>query len=317
MANCVRQGPVSSNPSKRLMKLTHTQAILAMCDVQILTGIGILVSGYADLKCGISAYHFLLIGSVAWFSNLTHTAGLTVLRQYLHQRLLEKWVRLSFMIALALMLLTAMGPAVFFNWTASTQADDGGSAGLPGSYAICFFDTRLAIEWHYAVTNKRVENSPNFQSVLMSMLLIVFSLGSRTIKLLSSLSGMATRVRKSCSDNNKARILRLYMIRSSRSGWRPRHKPEHVPLWIWRSTLFAQMTFFLLFRIYTDLLASSLSDVSSLFLLLLEKGKQVPRCKNQTGVQTNSAPGLLGNSISHLGYHQDLSRQEIGSCRRE
>lgn len=127
-----------------------------MCDVRIVTGLGILVSGYADLTNGISAYHFLLVGLVAWFSNVTHIAGLTVLRQYLHSRPCEKWFRLTLMILLSIVLLTAMCPTMFFNWAAwIDQIPDESdyylqsTAASPGSYAICFFSPQRAIQWHH------------------------------------------------------------------------------------------------------------------------------------------------------------------------
>ncbi|GAB1314746.1 hypothetical protein MFIFM68171_04956 [Madurella fahalii] len=230
------------------------KAILAMCDVQIVTGIGILVSGYADLKCGISAYHFLLVGRVAWFSNLTHVAGLTVLRQYLHRRPFEKWIRLFLMVALSLMLLTAMGPTLFFNWAVPNYRYEG-SAGQPGSYAICFFNTKRAIEWHYAVSDAGVEASSSFQSVLMSMLLLVFNLASRTIKLQSSLSSAVTRARKHVSYKHKAYICRVYGI--TPIGTRSVIRRMSLA----RNMFFSQMASLLVVHIYTDLLVSTLSDV--------------------------------------------------------
>ncbi|TPX10114.1 uncharacterized protein E0L32_001311 [Thyridium curvatum] len=69
-------------------------SILGMCDIQIVTGLGILISGFADLWNGISAYHFQLVSQVAWFSSLTHICGLTILRRYFHSRPIEKWCRL-------------------------------------------------------------------------------------------------------------------------------------------------------------------------------------------------------------------------------
>ncbi|KAH8667139.1 hypothetical protein BGZ61DRAFT_558522 [Ilyonectria robusta] len=109
----------------------HSMSIVAMCDIQILTGLGILISAYANLCKGISAYHFLVIGHVAWFSNLTHIAGLTVLRRYLFLHPVEKWVRLFLMITLTIMLLVAMGPTVFFDWA---QTD--GFSSTPGTDAV-------------------------------------------------------------------------------------------------------------------------------------------------------------------------------------
>jgi len=70
-----------------------------MCDVQLLTGLGILVSAFSQLKHGLSAYHFLITGLLARFAHLNHVAGLSVLRSYLHHRSKEKGIRLLFMFA--------------------------------------------------------------------------------------------------------------------------------------------------------------------------------------------------------------------------
>ncbi|KAK0651014.1 hypothetical protein B0T16DRAFT_489112 [Cercophora newfieldiana] len=248
------------------LQAAFNKAILAMCDIQIVTGLGILVSGYADLKSGISAYHFLLVGLVAWFSNLTHIAGLTVLRHYLHRRPSQKWIRLSLMIILSVMLLTAMGPTVFFNWPvweslSETAGEEEkrfqGSAGLPGSYAICFFNARRAIQWHYSDTEVKLEASPSFQSVLISMLLLVFSLASRTIKLQSTLSSAVKKTRGYFSNRYKAYIRRCFCIEPSFR----RRKPRSRSTQFMRTIFCTQMTNLLVIRIYTDLLVSTLSDI--------------------------------------------------------
>lgn len=223
-----------------------------MCDVQILTGLGILISGYADLRCGISAYHFLLIGSVAWFSNLTHVAGLTVLRRYLSQRSTEKRIRQFFMVVLSLMLLAAMGPTIFFDW--AHKAYYNLSVSFPGSHAICFFDTARLIEWHFAITGWGVQKSRTFQSAVVSMLLIFFNLSSRMIKLEPTLSRTVKKARKQLSDRYKAHTVSLYGQRTT-----PRIKAR----WIWEVMTKTQITNLIVARIYTDLLTSTLSDVSS------------------------------------------------------
>lgn len=56
-----------------------------MSDLQILTGISILISGYAQLECGLSCYHWQVLVYLAWFSSLTHLSCLTLLRNYLCQ----------------------------------------------------------------------------------------------------------------------------------------------------------------------------------------------------------------------------------------
>ncbi|KAK3998185.1 hypothetical protein QBC44DRAFT_363714 [Cladorrhinum sp. PSN332] len=69
-------------------------AILSMRDIQILTGLGILLSRYIGLSCYVSAYHWQLVVDLAWLSNLTHVACITVLRGYLHHHPQERKFRL-------------------------------------------------------------------------------------------------------------------------------------------------------------------------------------------------------------------------------
>lgn len=110
-----------------------------MCDAQLLTGIGILLSGYLALSCFISAYHWQLIVYLAWFSNLTHMACLIAMRSYLHQKQSERNWRLALMTLLWLGLVPAIIPTVFFNW-----ANEEPTSALPASNARCFFDTHIA-----------------------------------------------------------------------------------------------------------------------------------------------------------------------------
>ncbi|KAK9847366.1 hypothetical protein MYU51_019519 [Penicillium brevicompactum] len=70
------------------------KCILSMSDVQIITGISIIVSGAAQLKCGISTHQWQVLVYLAWFSSLTHLSCLTLLRNYLHQRPAERIWRL-------------------------------------------------------------------------------------------------------------------------------------------------------------------------------------------------------------------------------
>ncbi|KAJ3539856.1 hypothetical protein NM208_g5315 [Fusarium decemcellulare] len=214
-------------------------SVLSMCDVQIVTGLGILISGYSDLPKGISAYHFLLVTHVAWFSNLTHICGLTVLRRYLHSRPAEKWGRLFCMALLSAMLLGAMAPTLFFNWA---HADEG-TASLAGSDAICFYNRSRSTDWHkeshsdhttsypdrnasYAGRNisypyqdafdtdprKALQESTAFQSGILSILLLVFSLASRMIKLQDTLTNGIRDGRKWCSDRFTNVVNRVYWL---------------------------------------------------------------------------------------------------------
>ena len=87
-----------------------------MSDLQLLTGLGILISGYSELRCYVSAYHWKLIVYLAWSSHVTHIACLTAMRSYLHRHKWERLWRLSLMGVTCVMLISAIVPTAFFNW---------------------------------------------------------------------------------------------------------------------------------------------------------------------------------------------------------
>lgn len=107
-----------------------------MSDLQILTGLSIMISGFAQLHCGISCYHWQLLTYLAWFSSLTHMACLTFLRQYLYMHQSQRAWRLLAMGILVIMLFVALIPSGAYNWStrgSSNDADPG-----PADYAICY-----------------------------------------------------------------------------------------------------------------------------------------------------------------------------------
>ncbi|KAG5660179.1 hypothetical protein KAF25_003701 [Fusarium avenaceum] len=227
-------------------------SILGMCDVQFVTGIGILISGFIDLRKGISAYHFYLITHVAWFSNLTHICGLAVLRKYLHSRPIEKVIRLWCMATLAILLLIAMGPTLFFNWA---YIDPEGSASLPGTDAICFYNPSRSASWFLLSKNdgSGLAKTTAFQSGLTSILLLFLNFTSRMIKFQKPLSDSLKALRRLLCGNLFKSICLLQRRRSQTTGLRS--------LFNRRMMLYNLISLLLVLTLYLDLLLSSLWDM--------------------------------------------------------
>ena len=110
--------------------LTPRKCILAMSDLQIVTGFSILISGFARLQCGLAAYEWLFIVSLALFSCLTHLSCLIVLRNHLYDRALERLWRLLAMGALATLLVVGLLSMGNMWWDEEMFL-------TPGDYAIC------------------------------------------------------------------------------------------------------------------------------------------------------------------------------------
>lgn len=106
-------------------------AVLAFSDLQVVTGIAILISGYTQLRCGLPAYHWQLVVDLAWFSAITHLTTLTCLRRYFQFRPAPRILRLMGMGVTAVMLTIALGSTGYWNnWESQLKL------GYP---AQCFF----------------------------------------------------------------------------------------------------------------------------------------------------------------------------------
>jgi hypothetical protein len=106
--------------------------MLIMSDLQLLTGLAIMVSGFTQLRCDISMYHWQKIVHTAWFACVTHFCCLTFLRDHLlHNRSTQLW-RVPGMVVLTTMIiyaLTTLSQYVRESWPTSVADED---------YAICY-----------------------------------------------------------------------------------------------------------------------------------------------------------------------------------
>jgi hypothetical protein len=191
-----------------------------MCDAQIITGLGIMTSGYVLLLQGsLSAYHWQIIIYLAWFSNLTHQAALLFLRGYLRKHPRERLWRFCLMTVLVVMMVVALVPTVFFNWNEPQCFSTSGyylsedamtclncsSAAYPAAPARCFYDYATTINLRdtpslcqrspYASSQPDIEpvdlaGSTALQSAIVSIVVLVLSYTLRAIRLFEVLSSI-------------------------------------------------------------------------------------------------------------------------------
>ncbi|OQE32791.1 hypothetical protein PENFLA_c001G03716 [Penicillium flavigenum] len=100
-----------------------TECILAMSDLQIVTGLSILISGYTQLPQGLSSFHWMVIVDLAWFSSLTHLACLTLLRNHLYNHSIQRIWRLLCMAVLVVLLTVALSFTGGYDWTSLRRSD--------------------------------------------------------------------------------------------------------------------------------------------------------------------------------------------------
>jgi len=173
------------------------QCVLTLSDLQILTGLSILISGYAQLHCGLSVYHWQILVYLTWFSSLTHLSCLTFLRNHLYNHPGERLWRLVGMGALVVMLIVALLPTGNYN----SNSD-------PAGYAICSFRQLGMIEQQ---TGSSFSDDPvlAYASMIVSVLLVGLGFVSRIVRLHRSLTiGLVVASRRYLSERGR-RFLRL------------------------------------------------------------------------------------------------------------
>ena len=92
--------------SERLTKWASVlrSAVLTFSDLQIISSLSLLITGFSQFGCGFDFYHWQITVDLAWFSSITHLTTLTCLRRHFQQRLALKLSRMICMIIVAVML---------------------------------------------------------------------------------------------------------------------------------------------------------------------------------------------------------------------
>lgn len=157
-----------------------------MSDIQILTGLSILTSGYTQLHCGLSVYHWQILVYLTWFCSLTHLSCLTFLRTHLHNHPGERWWRLLAMGLLVAMLIAALLPTGNY-----------GARNDPANYAICSFGKLAPARGASGSTRAGNDAELDYAAMIISVLLMGLGYVSRIVRLHPALSvGVAGGARR-------------------------------------------------------------------------------------------------------------------------
>jgi hypothetical protein len=203
-----------------------------MSDLQILTGLSILISGYGQMRCGISRYHWTILVYLAWFSSLTHFGCLSFLRNYLFNHPGERAWRLLLMTAIVIILMFALVPTGL-----ATNLKD-------GSPIICAFKYAQSADHQEA----------RFVNMVLSIFFLAIGLLIRFFKLYRGLTtSVTTSIRNPVGKG-------VVSFLSRRHSW---SKPHDSPLG-WKRLLVYRplLAIYLLFKVFIDFYVSMLGEVS-------------------------------------------------------
>ena len=209
-----------------------------MSDVQILTGISILVSAYYQLsQRKINIYNWVVATDLAWFSTLTHLACLTALRKHLITRKAERVWRL---IAMALILVALC---------AGVYAHQSQTPIYPGRPANCFFKWDNNDPWPDEIRKPLFDRLPTIASIIMLISGFVF----RVVRLHKQLTAdIIRKPRDSLSRWSQERLRQLFEKRVL----------GRSPTCLWRTLVYRpSLAMFLAVRIISDSLTSMFFEV--------------------------------------------------------
>ncbi|KAL8776010.1 MAG: hypothetical protein Q9194_003437 [Teloschistes cf. exilis] len=132
------------------------QAILTYADLQIATGVGILVAACSTIR-SLSLYHLQVAIYLAWMSSNTHLTAVSLLQVDFREnsnKSIVRRLRLGGMVFLGVFLLVALVPTTSYNWLSIITESKGrgyvigqshsttlSPAGIP---ARCFWDPRYS-----------------------------------------------------------------------------------------------------------------------------------------------------------------------------
>jgi hypothetical protein len=215
-----------------------------MSDFQLITGLAIMVSGFAQLRCGISVYHWQRLIYLAWFACITHLCCLSFLREYLRQNKISQLWRVPAMISLVIMLIYALATTSQYdrsNWSSGSPKEV-----LPQDPAICHLDASLSF-------NINSEYTAAIQRIVISMIFLGLNMVIRIQRLYRPPTAVALKVRAWVSHRARNLLKRCYRRCSSNSlaAWTE-------AILIYRPLL----ALFLTIRLSVDVLTSKALDVS-------------------------------------------------------
>lgn len=97
-------------------KITE-ETILAICDQQLITGLGVLTAGYVQVfYYDLSAYYWNSVVYLAWISSTTHLVTISMIRDKLNASKVLRNIRLCVMLCILAMLVAALVPTMNDLW---------------------------------------------------------------------------------------------------------------------------------------------------------------------------------------------------------
>lgn len=232
----LRERVITYSPSRRF-EVAMEKSVLILSDAQLVTGLAILISGYSQLNCGITAYHWQIMVFIAWFSSFTYLSSMTFLIGYFQTNNSMRMIRICFMFILASLLITALLPTGSDNWLDLTGA---GGDFYPSLSALCYFKQLTKDSYSHG--------GPRIWSMVFSVLVVSISYIHSGIRLFDPTSELTRKYLRAWPGHHIKRLLHFLERRSRKQGF-------------WKVPYLLVFAFFTSARVSCDLVASMLVEI--------------------------------------------------------
>jgi len=272
-----------------------------MNDLQIVSGLAILISGYYAITTGALIYHWKMIIQIAWFSTITHLGGLSCLRSHLYQNKIKRSLRLIFSLSLAIMLIVAL---------ISTAPS---SPYFDTRPAVCLFEDPdlfrdLSSGWDTKNAHKNASNhdpNRNAADASFTILMLIYNVTLRIIKLhRKALRTGSLWVRKKLTHVVKETLVESAPVRFIIN-------PKRLPrLQMFLYIMFVQrfIAAFILFDVYWLMATSAVGEVRN----------NLPMCRSLDTLRSKAnhrSTDLLAVGYCILRYLQTVPDEKTRVCR--
>ncbi|KAF2019817.1 hypothetical protein BU24DRAFT_459446 [Aaosphaeria arxii CBS 175.79] len=169
-----KAGSMNLGRNKRF-KRALVNSMLVMSDLQLLVGLSLVFSGYIQLRCGLTAYHWQQLLHLVWLTSVTHFSCLTFLRGHLQQHPFKRTWRLILMTTLVIALVVGLSSTSYYTFTNTLISWEGENyRPEPSDYAICYMNGAERVVVY--------DGGKSRQYMIFSNVLIVFGLFVRLVR---------------------------------------------------------------------------------------------------------------------------------------
>ena len=209
--------------------------MLTFSDLQVVTSLSILISGFSQFRCGLETFHWLMVIDLSWFASITHLTTLTCLRQYFWERPALRLWRIILMTAVAVLLSCAL---YSIGWTQSV---------LPTVPARCL----------YQQNGIPYSGGLPYNNVYFAITIVFLSISYLTR--ITQLFPSATKAIRKVFRTQPSRLLKSLLARFQ--SFRIRSSASYRQ-YFWASIYVSGLSIYLLLKVTADFYSSELWEVS-------------------------------------------------------